>query len=88
MRKLIFVIALALAAAPALADTYTVGQRVITDGDSVAKLIETIGQPDRIVELQNKYGAAVGERWDYYRDGKTVQFTVSGGRILSITEIR
>lgn len=61
------------------------GSRVIIEGDSVGTVRQVAGPPDRIVTLENERGAAVGERWEYYRtDGTTVLVTLHGGRVTLI----
>jgi len=88
--RIIFVILLALASTSVLADfSVRFDRGVVTTGDSAGTVIQKAGrQPDRIVQLQNAYGAAVGERWEYYLSGKQVNITFSGGKIVSIDEIR
>lgn len=88
MRKIVLAIALLSLSAVALADSYRFSGGLVMDGDSVATLIKRAGQPSRIVPLENKFGANVGERWDYYIDDKLVSFYVSGGRVTSISESR
>ncbi len=87
MRSLLIIIALALAV-PALADTYAFGSRLVVSGDGPGKVIEVAGKPDRVVTIENDYGAAVGERWEYYIDGKTVSIEIIGGKVTRITEMR
>ena len=78
-----------LVAPPTFAtDTLTVGNRVLVTGDSVGKVYELLGKPDRTVDLENRFGAAVAERLEYFRDGKTVQVVIQGGRVISISELR
>lgn len=78
-----------LVAQPTFAtDTLTVGNRVLVTGDSVGKVYELLGKPDRTVDLENRFGAAVAERLEYFRDGKTVQVVIQGGRVISISELR
>lgn len=76
----------------AIADTIRMNKRIITDGDSEGAVMRIAGQPDRRIQLVNKYGAGVGEKWVYYLDTygaeKTVEITLSNGRVQSITEIR
>jgi len=79
---------LAVLAAPAFADTISFGNRVLTDGDSTGKVIEVAGKPDRVEQIQNRFGAVIGERWEYYRNGKTITFTIIEGKVKSITETR
>ena len=88
MRKTALLLALCLSAGTAAADTINFGMRVITDGDSTGKVIEVAGKPDRIEQIQNKFGAVIGERWEYYRDGKTITFTIVNGKVTEIDEVR
>lgn len=71
---------------PAMADSISVGNRVVSDGDAVGIVFEVLGKPDRTVDIENRFGAALGERWEYYRDGKTISIIVAGSKVLSITE--
>lgn len=80
---------LALAAFDAHAfDTFAFPRGVVSKGDSTAALVQRAGQPDRIVTLENRRGAAVGERWEYFLRDKQVNFTISGGRITQVEELR
>lgn len=80
---------LALAAFQAQAfDTYAFPRGIVGTGDSTAALIQKGGQPSRIVTLENRRGAAVGERWEYYLGNKQVNFTVHDGRVTRVDEIR
>lgn len=89
MRRLTLAAALLLVVASATAaETYRFRNGVVSVGDSVAGLMQRAGAPTRTVQLENRYGAAVGERWEYYIDGKLVAFEISGGRVLRITEAR
>jgi len=71
----------------AAADTHTCGQRVVSVGDSIAALRSRCGEPDRIVQLVNIYGAGIGQRWEYDRRNTTVLFTVSSGRVTAIDDV-
>ncbi len=77
-----------LAAAPAFADSIAINGKLITDGDGTGKVMQVAGKPDRIVQLETEYGGATGERWEYYREGKTVQIEIHDGRVTSIIETR
>ena len=73
----------------AQANSVRIGNRIITEGDSVGTVRQVAGAPDRIVTLENDRGAAVGERWEYYRpDGTTVLITIHDGRVVTIEEVR
>ncbi|GAA3919305.1 hypothetical protein [Luteimonas lutimaris] len=82
--------ALGLATLPAAADfSFRFGNAVVATGDSPATVIRKAGrQPDRIVRLENRRGAAVGERWEYYLDDKQVNFEIRNGRVVDIQELR
>lgn len=64
------------------------GNRLVAVGDSIGTLVQVAGKADRIVQLENKLGAAAGERWEYYRpDGHTVLVVVRDGRVESIQQV-
>lgn len=89
MRKIAIFLALMLAAGTAFADTYAFGNRVVSSGDSIGRLVEIAGKPDLVTPLENQYGAREGENWTYFRDGKTIVFAINtSGKILRIAESR
>lgn len=89
MRKTAIFLALMFAAGAAFADTYAFGNRVVSSGDSIGRLVEIAGKPDLVTPLENQYGAREGENWTYFRDGKTIVFTINtSGKILRIAESR
>ena len=69
-------------------DTYRVGSRLIRVGDSVSALIDMLGEPIYKEQVTTRFGGYVADKWQYRLDGKAVQFTISGGRIQRIEEIR
>jgi len=88
--RLLIAILLALAAMPAMADfSFRFGDAVVATGDSPGTVIRKAGrQPDRIVQIENPRGAAVGERWEYYLENKQVNFEIRDGRVVDIRELR
>jgi hypothetical protein len=88
--KLLIATVLVLATMPALADfSFRFGDAVVATGDSPGTVIRKAGrEPDRIVRLENRRGAAVGERWEYYLDDKQVNFEIRSGRVVDIQELR
>lgn len=54
-------------------------------GDGERRVLER--DPDRVVQLENAQGGAVGIRYDFYLRGKTVQVYVRGGRISRICHL-
>ena len=92
MRTLIATLALAaaLSTSPAQASgshSESCGQSVITVGDVITKVRRACGEPWRIVQLENVFGAGVGERWEYERTTGMVQFWIQGGRVVRIDRI-
>ena len=88
--RLLIAILLELAAMPAMADfSFRFGDAVVATGDSPGTVIRKAGrQPDRIVQIENRRGAAVGERWEYYLENKQVNFEIRDGRVVDIRELR
>lgn len=84
MRTLILALLLASPLAAQAQDyTHRCGQSVISVGDPVTKL-KRCGEPWRVVELQNRLGAVVGERWEFETRSGVVLITVQGGRVVQI----
>jgi len=69
-------------------DTYRIGSRLIRVVDSVSELVELLGEPLYREQVTTRFGGYVADKWQYRLDGKAVQFTISGGRIQRIEEIR
>ncbi|MCQ4164611.1 DUF2845 domain-containing protein [Tahibacter harae] len=86
MRPLILAAGLLMAGTALAADTYRVGSRVITVGDSAAKVSQAVGEPAVKVPIESKQGGYLGERWQYALDGKTVTFEIRAGKVASIDE--
>lgn len=88
MNRLLAIIAgLLLAFAVHASDSVRFGSRVITVGDSESKVLDVAGEPERRVQLQNRYGAATGYRLDYEVGRKTVQIYITQGRVVAIDEV-
>lgn len=89
MKRLVAIL-LALAMMPAMADfSFRFGNAVVATGDSPGTVIRKAGRaPDRIVRIENRRGAAVGERWEYFLEDKQVNFEIREGRVVDIRELR
>lgn len=72
--------------AAAASGTVRFGNRVITVGDSATRVLEIAGKPDYIEPVENVFGAARGERWQYRVGGKVVTITIANGKVVSIEE--
>ncbi len=88
--KLLIATLLALAMMPAMADfSFRFGDAVVATGDSPGTVIRKAGrEPDRIIQIENHRGAAVGERWEYFLENKQVNFEIREGRVVDIRELR
>lgn len=91
MRYLAAIVLSLLLAVPAWAQSVAFGSKLVTVGDSVGdsagKIYQVAGKPDRVVQLQNKFGANDGERFEYYVGNKTVLITVRDGHVVEISEV-
>lgn len=86
MRKAgIFCVLVALSGA-AVADSIRIGTHVIATGDSVGHVIALVGKPDRKSHASKKHGENPGERWEYYRDHKTIVIMIRDGMVMTMTQ--
>lgn len=86
-RWMMLLAAMMLAFAVHAEDSVRFGSKVVTVGDSEAKVYQVAGQPTLRVRLETKYGGADGYRLDYVTGRKTVQIYIDGGRVSNIEEI-
>lgn len=69
-------------------DACRFGEKLVTVGDSAAKLSDLAGQPVYRPPIENDKGALEGERRQYRIDGKTVTFTIRESHVSEIQESR
>lgn len=55
-------------------------------GDSDRRVLDS--RPDRVVQLETRQGGAAGIRYDFHRQGQTLQIHVRAGRITRICRVR
>lgn len=67
-------------------DTTRIDGKIVTTGMTVAEVASRVGQPTRNVQLQNGFGAAMAERWEYWQGKCLVSLTVQGGKVVKIDE--
>ncbi len=88
MKRIVLVVfGLLLSFAAAASDSVRFGSQVITVDDSAGKVLRVAGEPERRVQLETKYGGAVGYRLDYEQGRKTVQVIVANGQVVAISEL-
>lgn len=70
---------------------WRVGNKLIREGDTMAKVLRVAGQPDMKNRIESREGGTVGNRWYYVIEGynaKTVIITFQGGRVVDIRRER
>jgi len=80
-------LAMLLVASAVGADSIRKHGKVLTEGDTLAKVFEVLGEPHRTVQLETRAGGGAGERLEYYDDGDAILVRISGGRVISIRRI-
>ncbi|HEY8328796.1 MAG TPA: DUF2845 domain-containing protein [Rhodanobacter sp.] len=89
MRSLLLISLLALSLAVQAGQTLRVGQQVLTVGDTAAHAVALLGTPAYKEPVQNKYGAYLGERWQYTRGkGQVIVVTIIAGKVADIDDRR
>ena len=92
MRRYMIPFLLLLALSAHAATSLRVGNKVLTVGDSAARVLELMGEPSIRAFKQFQVGGlpdnqiANGEEWQYLQDGKTIVVTVVtvvGGRVVN-----
>jgi hypothetical protein len=82
-------IALALLLASSLAyasETARIGSRIVTTGMTTAEVIDRVGMPTMRQDITNRYGAVLGQRWEYHDGRKMVTLWMQTGKVVRIDE--
>lgn len=87
MRLLLASIMLFFSAAAAASDTARIGGRIVTTGMSSAEVRQRVGEPPNIEDIQNKFGAVIGQRWEYVDGRRTINLYMQQGKLVRIEEI-
>ncbi len=85
LKTITFCILLGLSGA-AFADSIRIGTHIIATGDSAGHVIDLVGKPDRKSHAAKKKGETSGERWEYYRDHKTIVVTIRDGLVTTMSQ--
>lgn len=89
MRHLLLISLLLLSFSVFASETLRVGQQVLSVGDTATHAIDLLGTPSYKEPVQNRYGAYLGERWQYSRDdGHVVIVTIIRGKVTGIEDRR
>ncbi len=63
------------------------GDKLVNTGDGAGKVMQVAGKPDRVIQEENAFSANVGERWEYYQSGKTIQIEFRDGKVSNVREV-
>lgn len=89
MRHWLMIALLLLSVSAAASETFRVGQKVLSVGDTATRTIDLLGTPAYKEPVQNVYGAHRGERWQYRIDGdRVLTVTVIDGKVSQIEDRR
>lgn len=67
-------------------DTARINGKIVTTGMGVTEVVGKVGRPGSRTQIENKFGASIGERWEYMSGTKMIVLTVQGGRVVRIDE--
>lgn len=82
-----FAIVLLLVSASAMAgDTARIGGKIVTTGMTTAEVLDRAGQPTAREDITNKFGAVLGQRWEYHDGRKMVTLWVQTGKVVRVDE--
>ncbi len=68
-------------------DTFRVGSHVLSVGDSAARVIELLGKPVYKEPVENRFGAYLGERWQYRVGEDDLTLVIRDARIVSMRDV-
>ncbi|MGY3039824.1 hypothetical protein ACVWWQ_001447 [Rhodanobacter sp. TND4EL1] len=89
MRTLILSLLLVFSATAQAGQTLRIGQQVLTVGDTATRAMALLGTPGYREPLENKFGARVGEQWQYAREGgHVIVLTIINGKVGDIDDRR
>ena len=86
MKKIIFLSLLLISTLAFAFDTIRINDKILTVGDSVARMLEIAGAPDAQGQIFNQYGGVIGQSYVYHTNGKTITFDVKSGKVTRINE--
>lgn len=82
-----FAIVLLLVSASAMAgDTARIGGKIVTTGMTTAEVLDRAGQPTAREDITNKFGAVLGQRWEYHDGRKMITLWVQYGKVVRVDE--
>ena len=86
MKKIMFLFLLLISNIAFAFDTIRINDKILSVGDSVARMLEIAGTPNAQAQIFNQYGGEIGQSYTYYINGKTVTFYIKSGKVTRINE--
>ena len=93
MRRYAIALLILLCISAHAATSLRVGNKVLTVGDSAARVLQLMGEPSIRAFKQFQVGGmpdnqvTSGEEWQYLQDGRTIIVTVVGGRVVNFETV-
>lgn len=93
MRRYAIALLILLCISTHAATSLRVGNKVLTVGDSAARVLQLMGEPSIRAFKQFQVGGmpdnqvTSGEEWQYLQDGRTIIVTVVGGRVVNFETV-
>jgi len=93
MRRYAIALLILLCISAHAATSLRVGNKVLTVGDSAARVLQLMGEPSIRAFKQFQVGGMPdnqvtnGEEWQYLQDGRTIIVTVVGGRVVNFETV-
>mgnify|MGYP003560754977 FL=1 len=66
-------------------ETVRIDGTIVTTGMTSGEVLKRVGSPDAREDVQNKYGAVLGQRWEYHGK-RMVTLWVRAGKVERIDE--
>lgn len=76
---------LLLASVASASETARIDGVIVTTGMTSGEVLKRVGEPDAREDVQNKYGAVLGQRWEYHGK-RMVTLWVRFGKVERIDE--
>lgn len=67
-------------------ETARIDGAIVTTGMTTSEVLKRAGEPTAREDVQNKYGATLGQRWEYHDGRKMITLWVRFGKVERIDE--
>ena len=80
-----FALLMMIASLAYASETTRIDGTIVTTGMTSGEVLKRVGDPDAREDVQNKYGAVLGQRWEYHGK-RMVTLWVRAGKVERIDE--